>query len=319
MSKPRVFISSTYYDLRHVRASLDAFIQSLGFDTILSEKGNIAFAPNHTLDESCYKEVRTSDIFVMIIGGRYGTEKGLPANKLSKSFFGRYDSITKQEYEAAVSEELPLYILIEKSVYSEYFTFLKNKNGKNINYAHVDSINIFLLIQSILSRPTNPVHPFDKFSDIEQWLREQWAGRFKDLLVEASNERNLNSLSAQVASLQEFNITIKRYLEEVMSKVSQAKAAKIISSETTRLHNTQILTELRNNVLAHYINKSWGIKYEAIKYAVNRSKSPKDFVDNLNKIAKVNLDSLGILFEKESKAVVDYRKMQLICDKMKHV
>jgi hypothetical protein len=75
MAKPRVFVSSTFYDLKHIRSSLDIFIESLGFEPILSEKGDIAYSPDHPLDESCYREVQTSDIFVLIIGGRYGLPK----------------------------------------------------------------------------------------------------------------------------------------------------------------------------------------------------------------------------------------------------
>ena len=68
MAKPRVFVSSTFYDLKHIRSSLDIFIESLGFEPILSEKGDIAYSPDHPLDESCYREVQTADIFVLIIG-----------------------------------------------------------------------------------------------------------------------------------------------------------------------------------------------------------------------------------------------------------
>ena len=35
MARPRVFVSSTYYDLKHIRASLENFIESLGFDAVL--------------------------------------------------------------------------------------------------------------------------------------------------------------------------------------------------------------------------------------------------------------------------------------------
>ena len=75
MARPRVFASSTYYDLKHVRASLEAFIESLGYDAVLSEKGNVAYNPEIPLDESCYREVLNTDIFVLIVGGRYGAEK----------------------------------------------------------------------------------------------------------------------------------------------------------------------------------------------------------------------------------------------------
>jgi hypothetical protein len=38
MAKPRVFVSSTYYDLKHIRASLELFIESLGFEAIFPRK-----------------------------------------------------------------------------------------------------------------------------------------------------------------------------------------------------------------------------------------------------------------------------------------
>lgn len=38
MAKPRVFISSTFYDLKQVRSSLETFVRDLGFDPVLSEK-----------------------------------------------------------------------------------------------------------------------------------------------------------------------------------------------------------------------------------------------------------------------------------------
>jgi Domain of unknown function (DUF4062) len=74
MSKPRVFVSSTYFDLKHVRSSLETFITTLGFDVVLSEKGRIAYSPDMPLDESCYREAQAADILVLIIGGRYGSE-----------------------------------------------------------------------------------------------------------------------------------------------------------------------------------------------------------------------------------------------------
>ncbi len=82
MARPRVFVSSTYYDLKHIRSSRENFIESLGFKAILSEKGDIAYTPDIPLDESCYSEVENSDIFVIIIGGRYGSEKSGSKKKM---------------------------------------------------------------------------------------------------------------------------------------------------------------------------------------------------------------------------------------------
>ena len=62
MARPRVFVSSSYYDMKHVRSSLDNFIESLGFESVLSEKGDIAYSPDVPLDESCYREASSADI-----------------------------------------------------------------------------------------------------------------------------------------------------------------------------------------------------------------------------------------------------------------
>jgi hypothetical protein len=38
MAWPRVFVSSTYYDLKHIRASLSSVIDTLGYESVFSEK-----------------------------------------------------------------------------------------------------------------------------------------------------------------------------------------------------------------------------------------------------------------------------------------
>ena len=101
MAKPRVFVSSTYYDLKYIRASLDLFIESLGFESVLSEKGDIAYTSDRPLDESCYREAENADVFVLIVGGRYGSEASGEPKSGHKSFHDRYESITKREYDSA--------------------------------------------------------------------------------------------------------------------------------------------------------------------------------------------------------------------------
>ena len=129
MAKPRVFVSSTFYDLKHVRSSLEAFILSLGYEPILSEKGSIAYSPDVPLDESCYREAKSCDIFVIVIGGRYGSEASGEPSSPDRAFHERYESITRKEYESAVERDIPTYVLVEKSVYVEYETFKRNRDN----------------------------------------------------------------------------------------------------------------------------------------------------------------------------------------------
>ena len=298
MARPRIFVSSTYYDLKHIRSSLENFIDLMGFESILSEKGQIAYSPEIPLDESCYREVGNSDIFIIIIGGRYGSEKSENRDKKDKRFFDRYDSITKQEYKSAIERDIPSYILIEKSVYSEFEIFLKNKNNESINYVHVDSVNIFHLIEDVLSQPrNNPVHQFDRYSDIEAWLKEQWAGLFRELLNQRSKQTQIASLASQVNTLGELNRTLKRYLEEVISKVSPEDSAKLIEDETTRLEEAKQFELLSQNNLVQFFEMEFDIFVNDYRYALIKSKTFKDFADELSELNKEKSDEIHSLID----------------------
>lgn len=283
MAKPRIFISSTYYDLKHLRSSLENFIESLGFEPVLSEKGDIAYAPDMPLDDSCYREARSADIFVLIIGGRYGSESSGQEKRPTKAFLDRYDSITKQEYKSAVSQEVPTYILVESSVYSEYRTFLKNKGNKDVVYVHVDSVNVFHLIEEILSQPkNNPVYPFERYAEVEDWLREQWAGLFKDLLTRMSSQQQISSLSTKVSELGEINVTLRRYLETIIEKVSPKESESIIELESKRLRETLVLQELKGNRFCRFLTREGKLPFEDSVKAVRIAKSFENLAELLS-------------------------------------
>jgi hypothetical protein len=179
---------------------------------------------------------------VLIVGGRYGSPASSKGDKIGQDFYSRYESITKKEYEAAIRKDLPIYILIEKSVYGEYDTFKNNKQNTEVKYAHVDSVNIFHLIELILNQPrNNPVHAFEKYQDIHEWL-QSWPGLFKEMINRRSEQNQIASLSKQVNDLAEINKTLKRYLEEVVSQVSAKKAATIIRQEEKRLKEQQMIS-----------------------------------------------------------------------------
>jgi hypothetical protein len=326
MAKPRVFLSSTFYDLKQVRSTLENFIASLGYDPVLSEKGSIAYSPDAALDESCYREAKGCDIFVLIIGGRYGSEVSESDRVETKGFFERYESITRKEYESAIERDIPTYVLLEKSVFSEYETFKRNRDNQTINYAHVDSINIFGFIDYILTRPRgNPVYHFELSTEIETWLREQWAGLFRELIRSRAERTQLSSLAGQVADLANVSATLKRYLEEVVARVGDKKEAKeIISEEEAKLSSSRVLAELaklspisdlkRYDVsveaardifagassltdLARRIERATNRKVKADAVILHWKENPQ-FVDNMNAVRKV-LGLAPLTFEDE--------------------
>jgi len=281
MARPRVFVSSTFYDLKHIRSSIENFIEDLGYEPVLSEKGSIAYNPEIPLDESCYREAQNCDIFVIIIGGRYGSPTS-DENKLTeKDFFFRYKSITRKEYESALNRDIPIYILMEKNVRSEYETYKQNRNNESINYAHVDSVNIFTFIEEILNQPkNNPIQQFEKHSEIEAWLKLQWAGLFQELIRTKKNNKELKEMNLQIEELSNINTTLKRYLEEVVTNIDQDKGQELINSETKRLKEERIRINLEDHIsVRNYMSHS----DKPLEYVVDIFTKSK----TLNQLAKI--------------------------------
>lgn len=182
MAKPRIFISSTFYDLRQVRSDLDTFIDNLGYDPVRNEEGDIPYGKNEALEEYCYKEIKAVDILVSIIGGRFGSE-----SKRNNS------SISQIELKTALKENKQVYIFIEKNVLSEYETYLINKDNTSMNYRYVDDIRIYQFIEEVKNLNTNNnIKGFETASDISKYLKEQFAGLFQRFLEEQTRIREIS-------------------------------------------------------------------------------------------------------------------------------
>jgi hypothetical protein len=281
LARPRVFISSSYYDLKYVRASLDLFITTLGFESVLSENGDIAYVSERPLDESCYSEAGEVDLFVLIVGGRYGSPTSDQNRDIPHDFFSRYDSITRGEYETAAAREVPIYVLIENAVYAEYQTFRRNRDNLSIEYAHVESVNVFHLIDHIMAQPqNNPIQTFERASDIESWLRDQWAGLFREMLQRRNSERQLTTLREQVGELRDVNQTLKTYLEVLVKGIVPDQSSNLISSEDTRLAQGAMI-RLANNPLITFVQDVVGDMLSDVDIvdAIEGAASYLDFID----------------------------------------
>ncbi len=185
MAKPRVFVSSTFYDLRQVREDLDRFITELGYEAVLHEEGDIAYGKDSPPEGYVHREIEMCDILVCVIGGRYGTE--------SQEQPGA--SITQLELKTALENQVQVFIFIEQSVHSEYRTYSINKDTAGIKYQFVDDPRIYNFIESIYSLPrNNPITSFQTAYDIVEFLRSQWAGLFQRFLQDQKRLQEINAL-----------------------------------------------------------------------------------------------------------------------------
>jgi|APGre2960657468_1045069.scaffolds.fasta_scaffold34370_2 hypothetical protein len=194
MAKPRVFVSSTYYDLRTVRDDLDRFIREIGYEPVRHERGHISYGREESPEAYAYREIDFCDIVVCVVGGRFGTTSSDGSS-----------SITQKELKSAVERGKQVYIFVEDSVHYEHRHFQANKSVNGVRYSAVDDVKIHEFLEEVYALPKgNPVFSFSVSADITRVLREQWAGMFQRLLSESA-------LKPQTALLEE----LKRNLQTV--------------------------------------------------------------------------------------------------------
>lgn len=177
MARPRVFVSSTFYDLRQVRAVLELFLRQQGFDPVLHDRGAVPYGSTTSPEQAAYREIESCDIVVAIIGGRFGA--------LSND--GTH-SISQRELKTAHEKGKQIYIFVEQVVYTNYDLYQINKGVAGIQYS-AGSPEIFEFLDEVHKLPiNNAVAPFTVAADITDFLREQWAGLFHQLLQDSAKQ-----------------------------------------------------------------------------------------------------------------------------------
>lgn len=314
MAKPRIFVSSTYIDLKHARRHIEGFIKAMGYESVLFESGDITFHHDIPIDKSCYAEIDTCHMLVLIVGGKYGSPTSEAAVKKEddEKAIKFYNSITKMEYEAARVKNLPIFIFVEKGVFNEYQTFKKNREIKGINYAHVDNVNIFLLLDDIVNQKVNNyVKTFENFEDITSWLKDQWAGMLADFLVRSNNDNNLLTLQNQITELNEISKSLKIYNEQLLKKVSPNESEEIIKSEDQKRQKRLQIKFSKFRLIEHITEK---LKQEGIIISnddvYNFFIQSENFEDFLN-LLKLSPDEKGYLFSIQE-AQEDYDELRLL-------
>lgn len=181
MRQPRIFISSTYFDLKQEREDLAEYFKGLGYDVVLHEKGDIVYGKTRPLEMYAYETINTIDFLIGIIGKRFGSPSLSGAN-----------SITQNEINTARRAGKKILVFIQTDVYSEYQTYLKNKNNRRIHYSSVDNIEIFKFIETLHGQcRNNYITKYDTVNDIKTIAISQLSGIFKMLLEEEERRSTL--------------------------------------------------------------------------------------------------------------------------------
>ena len=209
MAQPRVFISSTCYDLQEIRFQLRSFVEDFGFIPVMSEFGDIFYDYQKHTQDACKDEIEKSQLFLLIIGNNYGSiyykQKEIAKNP---------DSVTLQEYKKAIEVDIYKHIFINKFVDYDYKNYQKALNkfiSNNIEKQELDESKIddtiltlknefkskypfpqdsykfiFNFMDVIYSLKTNnAIITYESFEDIKESLRKQWAGFMYDAITKS--------------------------------------------------------------------------------------------------------------------------------------
>lgn len=186
--KLQVFISSTYTDLIEerqaaVQAVLDAGHIPAGME--LFKAGNTSQL------ETIYKWIDNSDVYMLILGGRYGSIE----EKTGKSY-------TQLEYEYAIRKGLPIFsVVLRNDFVKQKAEFLGEEN--TIEKAHISQYNEFKnLVMSKIVREVSDckdimlaIHTtlkdFMEEYEFVGWVRSNDTGLNADLLKQLNDMNNL--------------------------------------------------------------------------------------------------------------------------------
>lgn len=135
---PQVMVSSTFYDLKQVRADLARFLsEEIGCRPVISELPSFPIDPDVDTVNNCRRRVEIdADILVLVIGGRYGSVDTRSAK-----------SVTNLEYLAARAKGIPVYAFVERRILSVMPVWKANKEADFSGV--VEDTRVFAFIEEV--------------------------------------------------------------------------------------------------------------------------------------------------------------------------
>lgn len=168
MHQLKVFVSSTCYDLKQIRKDLQEFISLMGHQPIMSEFDSFPIDPNTDTIANCIRNVESADLFVLVIGGRYGytLENGR--------------SITNMEYIYAKKKGIPVFVYINRDVITGLGLYRDNPDGNFKSL--VDDNKVFDFVNDVRTVNQHWCYDFEHAQDIMSNLKIRFSHLFADSL-----------------------------------------------------------------------------------------------------------------------------------------
>lgn len=243
MSKTRIFVSSTCYDLASIREEIRNCIIELGHTPLLSEYPSFPVLPELKTIDNCKRVVReNTDIFILIIGGKRGSLDS-ETNK----------PITNIEYEAAKEEGLDAFIFVFRPVMKLVPIW---ENNPNADFSPtVDYPEVFKFIKEITSEQ-KWIFTFERNHEIKEIIKDQLSVFLRNL-IDRKKQGKLSPL--------------KEFLDE-------SKRAQQIALERPRFWEYLLTEELLSSNIADIYRKFDQLKRGLI-FRQSRKLRGQEFID----------------------------------------
>ena len=253
MAVPKVFVSSTCYDLSEERSQLEKFIIAYGFQPILSEYSDVFYDPDEHTHNACVKEVAHCDLFILIISGRFG----------GKYIEGSGESITQAEYNEARRLKIPIFSFVKNDVLNAQLYYKENVKSEGKSFAEkitypsihkqTDAISIFNFIQSVqIARENNAIEAYSSFTDIENHLRKQWASQFYKFLQGRKDQLDVEHISIILEKLSGSSNKLESLVESLHdNNLSKDKTQELLTNAESYENTEKFWIEVKRLIDFH--------------------------------------------------------------------
>ncbi|MCD9576507.1 DUF4062 domain-containing protein [Flavobacterium soyae] len=268
MATPRLFVSSTCYDLQEIRFQLRNFIRDFGYDAVMSEFDDIFYNYESHVQDSCIEEINKCQLFILVVGNNYGS-----FYHQDKQDDNIPESVTLREFRRALDVKIYKHIFINKYVEYDYKNYkraldkviLKHFQKNNIPNDETDNVRnqvkrdfdeqyhfpydsykfVFYFLDIIHEiKEGNAINTFESFSDIKDTLRKQWANFMYESLTKKDKVQTI---------IQPLETKIDR-IEKNISKLFESKTNEKDNqitfdlSSLTRETNIENLIKLQDEI-----------------------------------------------------------------------
>lgn len=237
-----IFISSTDYNLKDLRAELARFLSELGYRPILSSsEGFPDNSPKLEPWESCIPVLENSFVMILVIDGKYGYP--LPWPNSGDLFKDKEISPTHGEYLYAHKKYKRMLVFIRSEVmtyYQSYRQATKNMKGKTIEEIeetlnktlpeYIDFKTLQFVHEVKTTKPIPWIREFDDITSIKKEVQKKMLNELAEIFlvknmhletVVQSFNKVLQSLSPEEQTKALEKIDVAKGLSEKVKKIDE--------------------------------------------------------------------------------------------------